>query len=82
MEFIYFLNVLQKVLINNVCSLETNANKINLGGMACSRIRDQQMQHINPKIGRVNGPARKSALLSQNCGLHRFNLPSLHNPAF
>lgn len=50
--------------------------------MACSRIWDQQMQCINPKIGRVNGPARKSALLSQNCGLHRFNLPSLHNPAF
>lgn len=31
MEFIYF-KCLIEVLINNVCSLETNANKINLGG--------------------------------------------------
>lgn len=56
--YIYF-NHLLEVLINNVCSLETNVNKFRR--MIFSRIWDQQMQNINPEIGRVNGPTHKRA---------------------
>lgn len=65
------------ILINNVCPLETNANKINLGGEFAAGFEIDRYRTLIQRLAELMAP-RMRELAFSNCSVHRLSLPCLH----